>query len=120
MWKDVKILTAPRESRSTGAVGKSGPFYTTEKQKKKFPHEVFHIFTKSGGIVDDLREGKLLLFYSYRILIFAVISLMISLISGSSLTIFSTRSMEWSTVVWSRPSNSLPISFKERLVMLRI
>ena len=46
----------------------------------------------------------------------AVMSLMISAVSGLSFTIFSMRSMEWSTVVWSRPSNSRPISFRERLV----
>lgn len=58
--------------------------------------------------------------HSYRLLIFAVISLMISAFSGSFFIISSIRLIELITVVWSRPSNSLPISFKDRLVMRRI
>ena len=41
--------------------------------------------------------------YSYLELIFALISLMTSAISGEDFISFSTRSMECITVVWSRP-----------------
>lgn len=61
MWKDGEILTAPREIGSTGGVGKSKPFYTQEKQNEKFPHSVFHIFTKSGGIVERIQGDYLLI-----------------------------------------------------------
>ena len=57
---------------------------------------------------------------SYRALMLAFRSLMISATSGLLLMSFSTRSMECMTVVWSRLSNSLPISFRDRLVIRRI
>ena len=70
---------------------------------------VFHLSPKTGG------KGQL-----YRSLMLERMSLMISLVSGSDLHCFSTRSMEWRMVVWSRLSNSLPMSFRESLVMCRV
>ena len=58
--------------------------------------------------------------HSYRALMLARMSLMTSEISGVVFLSFSIRSMEWSTVVWSRFSNSLPISLRERLVISRM
>ena len=69
------------------------------------------------GAGQDIRAGDA---HSYRALMFARMSLMTSEISGVVFLSFSIRSMEWSTVVWSRFSNSLPISLRERLVISRM
>ena len=82
-----------------------------------------------AGAGRDIRAGKgeepltacgLPAPHSYRALMFARMSLMTSEISGVVFLSFSIRSMEWSTVVWSRFSNSLPISLRERLVISRM
>ena len=63
------------------------------------------------------RGGRL---YSYLALMLARMSLMTSEISGVVFLSFSMRSMEWRTVVWSRFSNSRPISFRDMLVISRM
>ena len=56
----------------------------------------------------------------YLALMLVLMSLTISSVFGSSLHSFSTRLMELRMVEWSRSPNSLPMSFRESLVICRV
>ena len=116
MWKTAAKRSQARKSASTGVGEKTAAFPHRGGKGPGFPPYVVHICTKSGGNVEKTN----IRFYSYRALMLEFRSLMTSLISGLVFMSFSTPSMECMTVVWSRPSNYLPISFRERLVICRI
>ena len=54
MWKDAANPWGARKSGDTGDVEKKSGFTHREKTGKIFPHHVFHIFTKDGGIVEKI------------------------------------------------------------------
>lgn len=120
MWKEGANSRGSKETSSTGGVEKTGALSTGAGKKKSYPQKGGHIPQISVDNFPSSARGIGGPLYSYRMLMLAVMSLMISAFSGSVLIRSSTRSMEWSTVVWSRPSNSLPISFRDRLVIRRI
>ena len=58
MWKDPANPWESKKKTCTGDVGNKKGVSTWGKSQKKFPHEVFHIFTKDGVNVenDDYRS----------------------------------------------------------------
>lgn len=74
-------------------------FPQREKKGEKEGKRDLHISPFFGGFVEKGVFGSIAGAYSYRALILALISLMISAISGEVLMMFSMRSMECITVV---------------------
>ena len=139
--KKTKLHWGSKKKSSTGRCGKKKGLSTGQNKDKNCPHEfsTFHIaMWKSGPILrliqagcsrgkDSAETGASSLrgawknrAQSYRLFTLEVMSLMISFSSRSVFSMVSIRSAECMTVVWSRPSNSLPISFRDRLVICRI
>ena len=59
MWKDAANPWGRKKISSTGGVREKNLFSTGGKIGKIFPHLVFHIVTKRGGIVENKMQGFL-------------------------------------------------------------
>ena len=95
------LVENPKKSRNDRACfptwlrGQNGTSFFPLWKVSPCPHSLFHLSTKYGGIF----WGKGEEFQLYRSLMLERMSLMTSLVSGSVLHCFSTRSMEWRMVV---------------------
>ena len=59
MWKNAAKPWGPKKIASTVGVREFFLFSTVEKIEKNFPHTLFHIVTKRGGIVEKIIFTKM-------------------------------------------------------------